>query len=81
MSIYEVDLRERETGNSVACIYSGNDYDSAYNLCESFNKTLPDYNYELGFGEYYDGISDGLFADLYVIENERYAHGIGIIKM
>ena len=31
-TMYEVDLRNRLTGNSVECIYSGDNYDKAYNI-------------------------------------------------
>lgn len=37
MEIFEVDLRDRETGNSKVCIYSGDDHDKAYTIAEAYN--------------------------------------------
>ena len=81
MVMYEVDLRSRKTGNSVECIYSGDDYEKAYEIAEDWNKTnLADYDYEIGFGDYIDYKSDGLSADIYVVDDIADLHGVGKFK-
>lgn len=78
ITMYEVDLRSRRTGDSVECIYSGNDYDKAYDIADHWNKEhLDDYDDANGFGEYLDGKTDGLFADLWIVDNAADLHGIG----
>lgn len=75
---YEVDLRNRKTGDSVECIYSGDDHDKACEIAEKWNKeNLADYNEGFGFEDYVDGETDGLSADVYVIENLSDIHGVG----
>lgn len=77
-TMYEVDLRNRLTGNSVECIYSGDDYSKAYKIADQWNKRyLADYDSEIGFDDYLDYKTDGLFACLYVVESEEELHGIG----
>lgn len=76
--IHEVDLKSRKTNESIVCIYSGDDYDKAEELCETFNKSLPDYNPKLCNGEYYDRKSDGLYAYHFIIDNDVVSvHGVG----
>lgn len=80
--MYEVDLRSRETGNSIECIYSGDDHDKAYMIADKWNReNLADYNKETGFDDYVDGKTDGLFACVYVIEDEEYVHGVGKFEL
>ena len=65
---YEVDLRERESGNSVCTILSTPDLDAAYDFMDAWNrKHLPDYNYDYAGDDYIDG-SDGLVADVYHVD-------------
>ena len=76
---YEVDLRDRKTGNSVETIYSGTDSAKAYEIADKWNR-------EHGLGELQeqhepyeelcDG-SDGLFADVYHVEDKENLHGVG----
>ena len=84
--IYEVDLRDRETVNSVETIYSGTDDSEAYGITD-------DWNAEHGLGriqedyESYDELvfaispeinpKQKLFADVYHIEDKANAHGVG----
>lgn len=78
-TIYEVDLRSRFTGNSVECIYSGDNYDKAYEMADSWNREhLADYDNDAGFDDYIDFETDGLAACLYVVEDENEMHGVGI---
>ena len=73
---YEVDLRDRKSGNSVECIYSGDDYEKAYEVMDNWNKeNLADYD-ERNWEDYVDG-SDGMFAEVYHIDNEADLHGVG----
>lgn len=76
--IYEVDLRERKTGNSVECIYSGTDGSEAYEIADKWNREhclgCIQGNYET-FDELCDG-SDGLFADVYHVEEKENVHGV-----
>ena len=77
---YEVDLRSRIDGESVECIYSGDDYEKAYSVAEAWNKkNLPDYK---DYGVYKDfkdyiNYTDGLFAYVYHIDNIADIHGVG----
>lgn len=78
MEMYEVDLRNRKTGNSVECIYSGDDHNKACEIADNWNKeNLADYNKDYGFDDYVDGETDGVSADVYVIDNENDLHGVG----
>ena len=69
--IYEVDLRERKTGNSVETIYSGTYSAEAYEIADKWNKEhglgeiQEDYE---SYEELCDYVSDGLFADVYQVE-------------
>lgn len=75
---YEVDLVDRRTGQSVECIYSGEDYEKAYEVADNWNrKNLADYDEEIGFCDYVDWETEGLSADLYVVEEEIWLHGVG----
>lgn len=77
-TMYEVDLRSRFTGNSVECIYSGDNYDKAYEIADSWNRRhLADYDKDAGFDDYIDFETDGLSACLYVVEDENDVHGVG----
>ena len=81
--IYEVDLRDRKTGNSVECIYSGTDSAKAYEIADKFNKEnglgeiQEDYE---SYEELCDG-SDGLFADVYHVEDKENIHGVKLTKI
>lgn len=78
MTMYEVDLRSRKTGNSVECIYSGDNHNEACKIADNWNKEhLADYNEELGYEDYIDLETDGLSADVYVVDNEADLHGVG----
>lgn len=81
--IYEVDLRDRKTGNSVECIYFGTDSAKAYEIADKFNKEnglgeiQEDYE---SYEELCDG-SDGLFADVYHVEDKENVHGVELTKI
>lgn len=78
MEMYEVDLRNRKTGNSVECIYSGDDHNKACEIADKWNReNLTDYNKEFGFEDYVDGETDGLSADVYFIDDKADLHGVG----
>ena len=78
MVMYEVDLRNRKTGNSIECIYSGDDHNEACKIADNYNKeNLADYNADYGFEDYVDGETEGISADVYVIDNEADLHGVG----
>lgn len=78
MEMYEVDLRNRKTGDSVECIYSGDDHNKACEIADNWNReNLADYNKDFGFSDYVDGETEGLSADVYVIDNEADLHGVG----
>lgn len=75
---YEVDLRSRKTGDSVECIYSGDDYEKAYEVMNKWNEVnLTNYDGR-AWDDYIDG-SDGLFAYVYHIEDKDFAHGVGMM--
>ena len=77
-TMYEVDLRNRKSGRSERCIYSGDNYDEAYQVADNWNKTnLVDYDGDMGFDDYIDHISEGLSASLYYIERCEDLHGVG----
>lgn len=79
MAWYEIDLRDRRTGKSIECIYSGDDSDVAHKIADEYNRNhLADYDMEIPFCEYADG-KDGIFADLYVLETKEELLGIGKI--
>ena len=83
---YEVDIRDRETGNSVETIYSGTDDAEAYEIAD-------DWNNEHGLGrlqndyESYDELvflirpeinpTQKYFADVYHVEDKAQLHGVG----
>lgn len=82
-TVYEVDLRNRRTGDSVETIYSGADYDLAYKIAVQWNASH-------GFGmidndyESFDDLlaspvnpDQQLFADLMVAHNSWEVHGVG----
>lgn len=79
MVVYEVDLIERKTGNSIVCIYSGDEHDVACEIADTYNKTLPDYNEYYAYGDYQDGKSDGLYANVFICESVDQILGIGKI--
>lgn len=77
--VYEVDLRDRKTGNSVECIYSGTNHAEAYEIADKWNKEhgLGELQEEYeSYEELCDG-SDGLFADVYHVEDKENVHGVG----
>lgn len=77
---YEVDLRDRQTGKSLICIYSGMDYDKAYKIMETYNSLMiEDYKPNTPADDYIDYDKKGLIADLYYtdgVENE-----VGLMKI
>lgn len=74
---YEVDLRRRTDGESVECIYSGDDYERAYSVAENWNKkNLVDYDVYKDMDGYIDN-TEGLFAHVYHIDNMADIHGVG----
>lgn len=74
---YEVDLRSRIDGESVECIYSGDDYEKAYSVADNWNKkNVPDYDIYKNWDGYIDDV-DGLFAYVYHIDNMSDIHGVG----
>ena len=78
MEWFEVDLRDRETGDSVECIYSGEDHDEAYQIAEEYNKeNLKDYGVEKCVEDYIGETENGLVADVYHCEREEQIHGVG----
>ena len=78
MEMYEVDLRSRITGDSVECIYSGDDHEVAYEIAENWNReNIVDYDKNIGFEDYHDCKTDGLFACVYHIEDKYELHGVG----
>ena len=77
-TVYEVDLRNRKTGNSVECIYSGTNYDEAYSITDNWNReNVPDYDKDMGFDDYVDRRTDGLSACLCHIEDKTMVCGVG----
>lgn len=77
---FEVDLRNRIDGDSVECIYSGDDYEKAYEIAEKWNKeNVADYDDNRSWENYIDD-SNGLFAYVYHIENLSDIHGVGKFK-
>lgn len=77
MDWYEVDLRNRKTGGSVECVYSGNDYRKAKMMMDMYNAKLPDYDYLKMPIDYIDHKSDGLSAYMYVFNCKENLHGVG----
>lgn len=76
MEMYEVDLRSRKTGNSIECIYSGDDYEKAYEIADNWNKeNVADYD-DRNWEDYIDD-TDGMFAEVYHIDDEACLHGVG----
>ena len=76
MMMYEVDLRNRKTGNSVECILSTENHDEAYQLADEWNrKNVPEYDVDVSNDSYIDG-TDGLFAEVYETP-KHLAHGVG----
>lgn len=70
---YKVDLRDRKTGNPIECIYSGDDYNKAYEIADNWNKeNLADFKEEIYFGDYIDYKTEGMSAYVYsVLERVR----------
>ena len=77
---YEVDLRQRRTGNSIQCIYSGPDHDVAYKIMEEYNKVHvtgyvpvdPAAISYIGKDE-----PDELVADVYHLDDNEERKGVG----
>lgn len=79
--MYEVDLRNRKTGDSVECIYSGDDHTAACSVADNWNKEhLPDYDPDKGYDDYVDHKSEGLTAALYHVEDKSQLLGVGVIQ-
>ena len=79
MMMYEVDLRNRKTGDAVECILSTNNHDEAWEFAEEWNKkNIPDYDIDIPNDSYIDG-TDGLFAEVYETP-KHLAHGVGKYK-
>lgn len=75
---YEVDLRSRIDGESVECIYSGDDYEKAYSVAQGWNKkNIAYYDAYRSIDSYIDD-TDGLFAYVYHIDNKADLHGVGM---
>lgn len=74
---YEVDLRNRKTGSSVECIYSGEDYEKARMMLNVYNTNLTDYDYLKMPIDYIDGKTEGVSAYMYVFNSKENLHGIG----
>lgn len=78
MVVYEVDLRDRRTGKSIECIYSGDDPDKAYDIAKSYNeKNIDDYDVDIDIEDYIDFETDGLIANVYECYGDDETHGIG----
>ena len=76
---YEVDLRDRQTGESLICIYSGTDYDKAYKIVENYNSLMiEEYQPNTPAENYIDEKTEGLVAALVYVEG--YGKGIGLIE-
>ena len=70
MTTWEVDVRSRKTGNSTETIFSG-DYDRAYEVLDNWYKNNGmDIEHR---DDYLDG-TDGVFADIYVTEDDDCPH-------
>lgn len=62
---YEVDLRNRKTGNSEKTIFSTENHDEAYIYAENWNrKNIKNYDIDI---DYIDG-NEGLIAEVYEVE-------------
>ncbi len=78
-TVYEVDLRDRTTGDSVECILSTEDSSKAWDCAENWNrKNVPDYEADTNYDSYIDG-TDGQIADVYEVKS-KYAKGVGKIE-
>ena len=74
--MYEVDLRDRKTGNSIECVLSTENHDEAWDFAREWNKNqLSDYDEDVSYDSYIDG-TEGLVADVYEILGNA-AHGVG----
>ena len=69
--VWEVDLRSRETGNSVETIFSSENHDEA---CAVLNKWYEEHGLHMECLEDYIDESDGVFADIYLTDEP---HGVG----
>ena len=72
---YEVDLRDRQTGGSIECIYSGDNHQQARMAMLMYNEKLPDYDIGKCFYEY-KGDGDPV-AHIYYVSNKEDLHGVG----
>lgn len=76
-TIYEIDIRSRKDGNSVECIYSGDDYCKACEIADRWNKEhVADYEEGRGWEEYLD-YTEGFFADIIKCDSKEEVHGVG----
>lgn len=77
--IYEVDIRSRETGNSIETIYSGT-HEEAWDVFYEWYKKHPSIKKELdeigGAVDYLIDGTKGVFVDVYVCYPEQ-VHGVG----
>ena len=79
-TIFEVDVMSRKDGNSIECIYSGTDYQQAYDIADEYNKrNNADYDHDKGFDDYHDG-TDGTFANFFFCDYTEDVHGIGKLQ-
>ena len=67
MTYYEVDLRNRATGESTKTIYSGTNHTQAYIIAAAYNVAT----------KYNNDGNTGLFADVIHIDNPQEIHGTG----
>lgn len=71
---YEVDIRSRKNGGSIETIFSSQSYNEAYDVLNNWYKDRPELDIEENLEDYVDG-SDGVFADIYEVEEP---HGVGL---
>ena len=75
---YEIDVRNRKTGGSIECIYSGDNRTVAINVMHRHNLQLPDYEWAKTFYEYQETNPDGPpVAYMYYVSSPKDLHGVG----
>ena len=66
MTLFEVDLRDRKTGNSIFTIARTDDHELAYGIAENINnRAIENYDKEMSGDDYIDG-TVGIVADVYI---------------
>ncbi len=79
---YEIDLRERKTGDSVITIFVTWDLDKAWEIVEWYNKNhIDDYDPDTYIEDYIDEDKDGFVADCYYIDSTMEAGAVKTIPM